>query len=46
LYSDLQLTGSNIAANGTTATNTTITTTATTTFLFTTAATFSGELNF
>ena len=37
LYSDLQLTVSNIAANGTTAT--------TITFLFTIAATFHGQLN-
>ena len=40
LYSDLQLTVSNTAANATTITTTTIIT-----FLFTIAATFQGELN-
>jgi len=42
LYSDLQLTISNTEANATTVTTITITTV---TFLFTTAATFQGELN-
>ena len=43
LYSDLQLTVSNIAANATTVTTTT--TTVIITFFFKTAATFHGQLN-